>query len=219
MPKKIIDNKKSDLLSKEAQKDDAAHDVEEKNDADALDRKGEREQLFQELKKQRDSGMTEEDLRSVLASLKYNTKDHFTEEEIDALAQELGVGEIEKKINPSPKTLPHASRMDRAHHVANYAQKHSRGSGGVQRRSMPNDDITHLEANGFSEGGSITKSKESVVSGDMVYEKEEKTLSLVDVNSGKHFLGKATQLKRPDMKLKSKTSLRGRGLVAGGKKM
>lgn len=97
MARKKIIYEKRDLLGSKAHQSEAMRDIVKKDKAHVLNRKEEKEQLFQELKECRDNGVTEEELKDVLARLKYGEEDHFTREEINDLAQELGVGEIEKK--------------------------------------------------------------------------------------------------------------------------
>lgn len=215
MDKKIV-YKKNDLLGDRFFHSDAMRDIEQKDEKkQILNQYQEKKQLFNELKKYRDDGITEKELKGVLASLKYGTNDHFTQQEINALANELGVGHIEKKHLPST-SLSHTSQIDRAHHAANYGSHSDRMGGG---RQLPVDDLVRNDMLHFLKKTLKERKQSHVVSGDMIFDKDEENVSYIDTQTGKRFFAHSSQLRRPQLNLRNQSSLRGRGLVGGGKNL
>lgn len=215
MVKKIL-YKKNEFLGDKAHRSSAMRDIEQKDEKRrVLNQSQEKKQLFNELKKYRDGGVTEKELKGVLASLKYGTDDHFTKKEIITLANELGVGRIEKKHLLS-ESLSHASHIDRAQHAANYAQKNTSGNG---RRELPGDNVVHNDMVRFLKKSLKNRKRESFVSGDLMFDRDEESVEFADSSTGKRFFAKTSQLRRPNMDLRNQSSLRGRGIVGGGKNM
>ncbi len=97
MTKKIV-YKKNDLLGENPYRSDAIRDILEKDKKyHVLNNPKEKKELFILLKKYRENGVTEEELKKVLATLKYGEGDAFTSEEVNQLAQELDLAPIEKR--------------------------------------------------------------------------------------------------------------------------
>ena len=214
MAKKII-YKKNELLGSSAYRSSAMRDIKEKDEKRVLNQGQERKQLFGKLKKYRDGGVTEGELKSVLANLKYDSDNYFTKKEVNDLAQELGLGSIGKKHLPK-KSLSHTSQLDRAQHDVNFSKRK-----GVIRekcvRKLPNDDIRHYTASKFVKELLRKKTQKNMVSGDMIFDREEEDALFRDVQTGRRFSAHTSQLRRPKMYIKSQSSFRGRGLIGGGK--
>jgi len=193
----------------------AMQDIAQKDqEENVLNQKKERMQLFKELKKYRRGGVTKKELKSILAGFKYGFDDSFDVGEINTLAKELGLGIISKKHLMTKSPL-HNSRVDRANHDVNYSHKHLSNKNIKEKRSMPNDDIVHYEVQDNIKKIFGDKYKKMFVDGNMVFENEQEETEFFDVKTGKKFIGRSTQLKRPNFHVKSQTSLRGRGLMAG----
>jgi len=216
MSKKIL-YKKSELLGNDSYGSSAMRDILSKDEQKhVLNQTREKKQLFRELKKYRDGGVTKKELKGVLAGLKYGSSDYFDVSEINTLAKELNLGNIAKKHLMS-KSLLHNSKIDTANHDVNYSRKNSinktRGTRG--NRNMPNDDVVHYEVNKSVKKIFGDKYKEMVVDGGMMFEREQEEVEFVDRGTGKKFYSRASRLKRPEFHVKSQTSFRGRGLIAG----
>lgn len=143
MREKII-YKKDALLGNNPRHSSAMRDIAARDqESHVVNQYQEKKQLFDELKKYRDGGVTDTELKSVLANLKYNNKDYFSREEVNKLSEGFGVGKIERKHLP-PRSFSHTSHIDRAHHDANFVQNGSsfKTNGGyAPRRTLPSDNI------------------------------------------------------------------------------
>ncbi len=218
MTNKIV-YKKKQLLGNNPHNSGAMRDISKKDKKyNVVNQSSEKKQLFNELKKHRAGGVTEKEMKGVLAGLKYGSSD-FTKKEINLLAKELQLGEIRKKHIQS-KSLRHVSRIDRANHDANsYGSNKNARNSGVNNRYSQDDDITHFESNKFIRDIFKGKNKKMIVDGETVFNKEEESFEFFDQKSGKRFVGTATKLTRPNLNTKSHSSLRGRGIIAGTKNM
>ena len=185
-----------------------------------MNQKREKKQLFTELKKYSDGGVTKKELKSVLAGLKYGSDDYFSVSEVNELAKELNLGKISKK-HLAVKSLSHISKIDCANHNVNYSSKNSinKVNDARVRRNMLNDDVIHFEVQKGIEKVFGKKYKNIIVDGDMMFEDEREEIEFFDSRTGKRFFGRSSQLKRPRLHLKNQSSLRGRGLIAGKKNL
>jgi len=220
MSRKIV-YKKGDLLGKSTYRSAAMQDIMGKDQKKhVLNQKKEKKQLFRELKKHRQGGVTKEELKGVLAGLKYGSDDYFDVNEVNALAKELGLGTIKKKHLMS-KSPSHNSKIDRANHDANYSHKNPSGKirNTRRERDMPNDDIVHYELQRGMKKAFGSRYKKMVVDGNMMFEQEHEEMEFIDKGTGKKYFSKSSQLKRPDFHVRSQASLRGRGLIAGIKNL
>jgi hypothetical protein len=214
MSKKII-YKKNDLLGDSVYHSKAMRDISQKDqEKEVINQYQEKKELFNALKEHRNGGVTEKELKSVLADLKYSKDDHFTEKEVNDLAQELGLGRIERKHMLSQK-LPHPSRLDRARHVANFSNK-SRNIKNTERM-FSRDDLVQHSASNFLKEVLRERRRKNIVSGDLMFDKEEEDVLFRDMRTGKRISGRATQLTRPHINIKNQASFRGRGLIGGSK--
>lgn len=218
MSRKIV-YKKGDLLGNNVYDSVAMQDISQKDQKKhVLNQQKEKKQLFSELKKYRQGGVTKKELKGVLAGLKYGAGDYFSMSEINALAKELDLGKISKKHLMS-KSLPHSSKIDRANHDVNYSRMNSssKARSGKYGRNMPSDDVVNYEMRRGIEKAFDAKHKKMIVDGDMVFEDNQEELEFFDTRTGKKSFERSSQLKRPDFHVKSQASLRGRGLVAGSR--
>ncbi len=202
--------KKDALLGDNAYYSDAMRDIDAKDKKQILNRKKERDQLFHALKKYRDGGVTESEMKSALADLKYHHDNDFTPKEVNALADELGLGTITKAHLPH-KSLPHMSRMARAQHHAEFAsrQRHSARAS----HTSQNDDIAQFVASDMMKKLLREKRKDVYVNGDVAFDQEEEEMFFRDPQTGRRFNLRTSRLKRPDLHMRTQTSLRGRGLT------
>lgn len=173
----------------------------------------EKKQLFDALRMHRDHGVTVKELKGILASFKYGTGSQFSRREVNVLAQELGVGKIEKKHLPS-RNFSHDSHLDRARHVVYYTNNDRRDHvrSAVQSRVVPSDDVVHYEINTFLKDKLHTLRKRDVISGEMMFMKEDEESLSVDP-TGKRIFMQSSRVTRPDMPVKSQASFRARGIV------
>ncbi|MEN8252006.1 MAG: hypothetical protein ABFQ53_00280 [Patescibacteria group bacterium] len=194
MRKKVV-YKKSELLGDEPDRSKAMKDISSKDkEYKVLNQRKERKQLFKELKKYRKDGVTETELRGVLADLKYSSDNHFSKKEVDELAEELNIGEVRKK-----------------HRLSSSARRYS-SQGRRTKNETLGDSIRR--AQDFSR----RQRKGIITKGSSVYEREEEDLEYFDRRKGKRYKIKTTKLMRPHSNVKSQSSLRGKGIIAGSDK-
>ncbi len=216
MSKKII-YKKNELLGDSTYHSGAMKDILRKDQKrNVINQTQEKKQLFKELKNYRDGGVTQKELKGVLAGLKYDSSSHFSTKEINLLSKELGLGYITKRHLLS-KSLTHSSNLDKAHHVANFSTKSSMNPRrDLQRsRSVVSDDVIHYESRKFINKALGKKRRKVIKDGKMAFEVEEEDVEFFDKITGKNFVGISTRKTRPNMNMRNQSSLRGKGFVAG----
>ncbi|XLQ19834.1 MAG: hypothetical protein ACKUBY_04570 [Candidatus Moraniibacteriota bacterium] len=213
MSNKIVYKKKS-LLGSKAHKSSAMKDILEKDsEKHVVNKSIEKKQLFNELKKYRNGGVTEREMKSALAALKYGNDNNFSKREIDILAKELGLKSVQKKHFPS-KIVSHTSKLDKAHHSANFSRTRNGARTSGDNRNMHSDDVVNFELL-RAVRGVVGVSKKVVSTGNMAFDKSEEEYELFDEKLGRRYNIRTSKLTRPDLHMKGQASFRGRGLVKG----
>lgn len=119
--KKVV-FKKGNFLGNDSFHSDAMKELKESNTSKSIFRRSERtKEVFQDLKNVRENGVTKNELRTILADRKYNSR--YDRKGIDEIANAFDIGKIEKK-HCSPKGQEVRGGAESHHEV-------------VQKKSMP----------------------------------------------------------------------------------